>query len=319
MVAEVVVDVTYEELVANNLELEDGMIYAALGASGFAVISAETREFEIISAPIGTSGVHDLAVAGGFLFTLDASGVGDLTVYDLTTPMDPELVSGPVTVRVGPFAGVSAAGGRVCVSGGTGLLTVRSYTDLGVISTSSSTIDLGIGQPDVLLAADGETAYVSTDFSGLVSGAGFGITLLELDDPPGALTSLAQIGLAGAGFTGGFSFPANFPIESALLPDGDFVTAHGGGLSVIDPVAESVLGELDLSFDAVNVDTDGSTAFVVGTSRSIAEVDISDPDDPLLVSSESSAGSSAYLSVAVDAGTIALAPAGSPLEVLTRE
>ena len=78
---------------------------------------------------------------------------------------------------------------------------------------SVSAIDLGIGQPDVLVAEDGETAFVSTDFSGFFDGQTFGITTIDISEP--TLSILDRIRIAGAGFSPGADSPANFPIESA--------------------------------------------------------------------------------------------------------
>ncbi len=73
-------------------------------------------------------------------------------------------------------------------SGGTSLLTVLSYDSNGKLGTSTATIDLGIGQPDVLVGPRGKEAYVSTDFSKpQPQGRRFGITILTLASPPQSL------------------------------------------------------------------------------------------------------------------------------------
>ena len=312
------VTITHTPLNANNLALMNGIAYAALGSAGVAVLQTDTREFTVVSPAPGSGSVDDVAVADGFLFTLDAAGPGSLSVYSLSDPLSPALVSGPVAVAVGPFAGVSAAGGRVVVSGGTGLVTLRSYSVAGVLSAQSSSIDLGIGQPDVLLSADGSLGFFSTDFSGFIGGSSFGITTVSLATPPGSLTILDQIGLPGAGFSGGFLSPANFPIESALLPGGGLVTAHGGGLSSIDGNSGSLLTTLGLPFAAVNVDTVGTTAFVVGTGRSLAEVDLANPSAPAVQANVTFPGGGSFVSVAADAEVVILGASVGGLLVMSR-
>lgn len=304
------VNVTYTPIRANNLALENGVIYAARGSAGLAAISTLTREFSAIPNTPGTGSVDDVSVADGLLFVLDASGSGALSVFSLDDPLEPIRISGPVPVPVGPFAGVSASGGRVTVSGGTGLMTVRGYDADGLLAGVSS-IDLGVGQPDVLQSSDGERAFVSTDFSGFVGGSSFGISVVGLSSPPAPLQPLLQIGLSGAGFSAGAASPANFPIESALLPGELIGVAHGGGLSVVNPTTGGVLATQALPFSAVNVDTLGSTAFVVGTGGRLSEVNLITPGSPSIVSTEALPGAGTLLSVAVDDLVTVVAADGS--------
>lgn len=312
------VTVNYTVLSANNLTIDNGFVYTALGGPGVAVMSTATREFVVLPSAPGTGSVDDVAVADDLLFTLDAASPGALTVYSLSDPANPMQVSGPVAVPVGPFAGVSASAGRVSVSGGTSLMTVRSYTPTGTLSTAVSSIDLGIGQPDVLQSDDGSIAYVSTDFAGTADGVGFGITMVQLADPPGALASLDQIGLPGAGFSGGFASPANFPIESALLQNGLLLTAHGGGLTSINPNTGNIVDTVPFGFSPVNVDVAGMTAFVVGTGRSLAEVDYTLPAMPVVVETMTFPGGGSFTSVAADSTVVALAPSVGGVLVMSR-
>lgn len=313
-----VANVTYTVLGSNNLTSANGLIYAALGGQGLAIMSVSTREFTILAPASGMGSIDDVSVADGLLFALDATTPGRLAVFALADPASPTLVAPTVSVPVSPFAGVSASGGRVTVSGGTSLMTVRSYASTGLLSAGVATIDLGIGQPDALQSADGSLAFVSTDFAGTVGGSGFGITIVQLSDPPAGLVSLDQVGLPGAGFTGGFAAPANFPIESALLPDGGIVTAHGGGLSSIDTSLGALLTTLSLGFSAVNVDTVGFTAFVVGTSGRMSEVDLSNPGAPALMSTTTFAGTGSLTTVVAGDEFVALGSSAGGILVITR-
>ena len=197
--------------------------------------------------------------------------------------MQPTLVSGPVTVGVSPFAGVSAANGRVLVSGGTGLLTSRSYQADGTLGASFSSIDLGAGQPDVLVAEDGQTAFVSTDFSGFFDGQTFGITVIDIAGPN--LSILDRIGIDGAGFSLGFRSPANFPIESAQSGDTLYV-ASGDGVAVFDtsnPNAVKTLALIPLNTNPVNIDVVGNMLYVVGNSPvpTFTSIDVSVLSSPV--------------------------------------
>ena len=269
----------------NNIVATEPFAFAAAGSQGIVVVDLATLTIaNVVSPPAGTGTIDDLCLDGGLLFTLDGAGAGALSVFSIANPAEPTLVSGPVGAAVGPFAGVSASNGRVVVSGGTSLLSVRSYDDDGNLFGAVSSIDLGIGQPDVLVSDDGSTAYVSTDFAGLVNGQSFGITVIDISGIP--TTVLDQIGIPGAGFSPGTSGPANFPIESALQGDVLFVAA-GNGVSVIDvsnPASVQTITQIPLSTNPVNIDVFDDTLYVVGNSPSstLTTIDISNLSSPVV-------------------------------------
>lgn len=250
----------------NNVVFSPSLAYASAGTAGIAVLSTAGVEQSTVAAPPSFEGIHDLSVADGLLFALDASG-GNLAVYSLASAASPTLLPQGETVPVGPFSGVSAGGGKVAVSGGTRTMSLFSYTSAGALQLLADDIDLGTGQPDVLLDAQGEYAYVSTDFAGQVDGQAFGITTLDLGSDLADPAS-TSVGIDGAGFTGGVGLLANFPIESAISGS-RLLVAHGGGLSVFslkdraNPVLEK---SIDVGFEAVSVDADGDRAVVVGVN-----------------------------------------------------
>ena len=205
-------------------------------------------------------------------------------MFSISNPMQPTLVSGPVAVQVSPFAGVSAANGRVVVSGGTGLLSTQSYQTNGTLMGDVSTIDLGGGQPDVLVAQDGATAFVSTDFSGFFDGQTFGITVIDIEGPN--LSILDRVGIAGAGFSPGYSRPANFPVESAQSGDKLYV-AFGNGVAIFDvsnPSAVQVLATIPIpGANPVNIDVAGDMLYVVSNSPDpvLISIDVSGLSPPI--------------------------------------
>lgn len=261
----------------NNLALGEGVVYGSAAADGVVVLEPSASVVATLPVPKGIGAVHDVAFADGFLFVLDAIG-GVLGIYDSSTPSAPIFVNNSTRdVDVGPFAGISAAGGFVSVSGGTGSMFVFSYDTSGSLALVTDSLTLGIGQPDVLVSPTTGFAYVSTDFNGLVDGESFGISVVDLSSPTAATS---QIGLPGAGFTGGVSSPANFPIESALIGD-RLLVAHGGGLSILSIVNASnptLMTTIPLPFPAVNVDATNRKVVVVGgtTTPMAAEVDLRD-------------------------------------------
>jgi|GEM_PF-1293091 len=271
----------------NNVVVSGDIAFAAAGEQGLLIVDLDSREIaDRISPPGNSDSIDDVAIAADLLFAIDGSRPGNLSVFSLENPLQPTLVSGPVTVDVGPFAGVSAANGRVIVSGGTRRLSVLNFDENGVLSEDVSRIDLGVGQPDVLIADDGETAFVSTDFAGRVDGQAFGVTLIDVPQAPERLSILDRAGIAGAGFSPGFAGPANFPIESAQQGDRLFVAA-GQGISVFDVSNRSMLrplANISLDTNPVNVDVLGDQLFVIGNrpTPTLSLVDIADLSSPVV-------------------------------------
>ena len=269
----------------NNVVVSGSFAYAAAGGVGLIVVDLDTLQVVNAISPPGTSNtIDDVSIDGDLLFTLDASGAGAISAFSVTTPQQPTLVSGPVGATVSPFAGISAANGRVVVSGGTGLLSVRNYDSTGNISGIVSQIDLGIGQPDVLISNDGDTGYVSTDFAGSFDGSGFGISVIDISSPP--TTLLDRVGIIGAGFSPGVSGPANFPIESAIQGNTLYVASGNGvvALDISNPNSLSTLATIPLSTNPVNIDAVGDTLYVVGNvpTNTLTTIDVSNLSSPVI-------------------------------------
>jgi hypothetical protein len=262
----------------------------------------------------GAGSVDDLALADGLLFALDARAPGHLTTYRLADPLRPERVSRPLEVPVEPFSGVSAAGGRAVVSGGTKPLTVAAYDGEGRLGPATAAADLGRGQPDVLVSPGGAVAWVSTHFSLLR--ATYGITAIALGTPPEPPRTLSRLEIDGAGFTPGAARPASFALEAAL--DGrTLLVASGAGLSILDvadPAAPRLLSTLPLPVRAVNVDAAGGLAAVVGSvpSPTLVLVDLGDPSAPAVVRVVPLDGGAVPTAVALDGrrAVVAAGPAG---------
>lgn len=313
------VTVSFVSQRTNNVAAFDGLAYLARGSAGLGVLDLETRVVRNVTLPSSMRSVDDVSVADGLLFALDASSPGFLAVFDLADPYQPRLVGGPVGVPVSPFAGVSAAGGRVVVSGGTSLLTVRSYSQAtGQLSSGVASIDLGIGQPDVLVSPDGLAAYVSTDFAGFFGGATFGVTVLGLNAPPQLPTIRSRVGMPGAGFTSGVRGPANFPIESVALSSDAFVTAHGAGLTHVDASTGRILSSRNLGAPLVNVDADRDRAFAVGPGGRLIEIDYSSSPAGTLISNRIVLSGAPFTGVAVTDEHIVIAANERGVIVLPR-
>lgn len=281
--------------------------YGSLGDRGLEIVDLTNPERRrTLAPPSGSESIDDLAVADGHLFALDARRPGHLSVFSLSDPAAPRLTSGPLDVEVGPFSGVSAGGGRVLVSGGTSLLALRSYDLEGHLSPEVGTIDLGRGQPDVLIAPGGERAFVSTHFRG----PHFGLTTVEVGHTSGTLVRVGSLDLNTIGFTAGGAKPANFPVEAALLGNVVLV-AHVHGLAVVSvksPEDPRLLSLVGVGVEAVSVDAEGDMAAVVGSSPRplLVLLDVSVPSSPVIKRSVLLPEGSYATSVAVGPNHIAV-------------
>jgi hypothetical protein len=294
--------------------------YGSLADQGLDVVDLMHPErHRTISPPVGSESIDDVAVADGLLFALDARRPGHLSVFSLSDPTMPLLASAAVEVEVGPFCGVSAGGGRVIVSGGTSVLALRTYDREGRLSPEVATIDLGRGQPDVLIAPDGGRAFVSTHFRG----PHFGLTTLEIGSGSTPLVRGGKVDLDTYGFTAGGAKPANFPIEAALAAN-VLLVAHARGLAIISVGATKqprVLSVLSLEVKAVSVDVDGSMAGVVGSSPRplLALVDVANPSAPIVKRSVPLPEGSYATSVAVGPAHVVVAAHKRGLLIFQRQ
>ena len=268
-----------------NVAVHGDWAYVTKGAAGIEVVHLQRREPTRVVPVQGGESADDLAVADGLLFVLDARPPGHLAVYTLENPSAPTLRNSPVAVEVGPFSGVSAAGGRVIVSGGTSRLSMRGYDRTGFLGSEIVTADFGRGQPDVVLATDGGAAYVSTHDWGPY----FEMTVATLASEPLQITRQGALPLDTYGFTPGGAKPANFPIEGAA-DDTILYLAFAAGLGVLDvadPSMPKLLALLELDVEPVNVDVHDGIAALVGSSPSprLVLVDVRDPAHPRILQS----------------------------------
>ncbi len=310
--------VNFAPLNPNNVVVNETHAFAALGASGLAIVELATRNRIVIPPPAGSQTVDDVSLDGDLLFTMDSGGgSGFISVYSVADPTAPELRSGPVSFSTNLFSGISAANGRVAVSSGTSDVIVRSYDANGNLSSDFGAIEVSLGHPDVIVAPDGNRAVISSDFRGTVNGQGFGITLINT--ATNNLQLVRRRGLPGATFSQGTQQPANFPIESAISGE-TLLVAHGGGLSLLDLNLTQATRTLNLGFQAINVDIQGDTAFVVGqnegTDPFLARVDFQSASPQVQVENLATTGEAT--SVAVNEDFIVVAANDEGLLVLER-
>jgi hypothetical protein len=271
---------------AGNVVIDGSFAFVSLGERGLEIMdTASGNVLEVVPPPTSSESVDDLAIAGPFLFALDARPPGHLSVFSLASSPKLKLTSAPIEVAVGPFSGVSAGGGRVIVSGGTSLMSLRSYDSEGKLGPVLAEIDCGRGQPDVLMSPDGSWAFVSTHRWGPY----FGLTNVRVAVSPPSMAKSGSVNLDTYGFTAGGAKPASFPLETAL-EGGVLYVATLRGLTVVSIANRdqpTLLTTLDIGVKGVNVDVRNHLAAVVGSSPRpmLVLVDVRAPSSPRVVRS----------------------------------
>jgi hypothetical protein len=270
---------------ASNVVIHGATAFVSLGERGIGIVDITSgKTLDLVPPPASSESVDDLAFAGQFLFALDARPPGHLSVFSLASSR-PQLVSPPVPVAVGPFSGVSAGGGRVIVSGGTSLMSLRAYDAAGRLGPVLAQLDCGRGQPDILMSPDGNRAFVSTHDWGPY----FSLTNVLVSGSAPFLTKSGAVDLDTYGFTAGGAKPANFPLETALDGDAVFVATQRGltVVSIADRGQPAIIATLDIGVKGVNVDVGNHLAAVVGSSPrpTLVLVDVTTASSPRVVRS----------------------------------
>lgn len=262
-------------------------VFVTYGDGGLIVTDVNTDEVVAHLFPAGEmNGIDDFDIAGDLLFVLDARGTNYVATYNINDLQNPDLVDGPHLVQGGPFNGISARAGNLVVSGGTFYLEYFQYSSSGELSGSAS-FSRDRGHPDVLLSDNGEVAFASTDFDGLVDDTRFGVMALSLGTELNIPTVISQKGIPEAGFTDGGTSPVGFPIQTALSGD-NLLVAHGGGLTTIELIEESAFGTtqlIDLGIQSVSVGVQNDIAYVIGIGSvpSLVKVDLSNISNPVII------------------------------------
>ncbi|WP_089939576.1 hypothetical protein [Candidatus Entotheonella palauensis] len=256
---------------AHNVVIRDPYAYATVG-DGIQII--EIRRQELVRTI--SAAAHDVSIADGLLFAVSGSGV--LSVFSLQTPDDPQLIPHNESIQARTFTGVSAAGGIVVVSGGQSPSTVLTYDASGRLSRNNPA-SLGlqvVGRPDVLLAQVDTRlmAFISTDFDA----GSFGITAVDLTDGTQRVVQFEGRGF-GNTLTNAF-FPANFPIESALLGTQLYTTNFNtNSIVVSDATGQSNgLRSIPVPFQPRSIAAMDQRLYVVGDRASVTVIDLGDSE-----------------------------------------
>lgn len=270
------------------LKVHNGLLYAAYGEGGLVISDESSGEFLAqLFPPRNMNSIDDFDVEGNLIFAIDSRGQDYMCVFTFERNEGPDLVTPPVEVQGGPFNGISAKNGNLVVSGGTTFLKRFTYSKSGDIE-GPITFGRDRGHPDVLLSDNGQYAFISTDFTGLVDQEPFGITSLFIGEALSIPTLVSELGLPGSGFTVGVTKPVGFPIQSAILEE-HLLVAHGGGLAIIQLVDQGGFGNnftLDIGINGIAVAAEQATIYVIGYQNEnpmLVSIDVSDIQNPVIL------------------------------------
>ena len=248
-----------------------GIAVAAMGPDGLVFQqSASTGQPETQSLPMGIESFDDVSVdveneALVFALSTVSQRVCSFTIMSDGLNLVNCVGDG---FEVDPFCGISALGGTLIISGGTGGLTVYQYnTDSGVISESPNVLNLElgvIGHPDVVLV-DANLAALSTDFSGSPR---FGTQMASIEDNSVIFVRDFRV-QDSLGFQSSLR-PANFPLVNAIYnTEGNtYMYTANGAIQVQNPRLADTVTILSTSgapngFSAVTVAVNAAREFLL--------------------------------------------------------
>ncbi|MCA9619984.1 MAG: hypothetical protein KC731_13255 [Myxococcales bacterium] len=267
---------------AINLARSGDWLLVARGTAGLDVVRASSGEVvQHLDPSDSLDSYDDVSGSAGLFVALDADD-GRLASFSLDAEGKAALAD-ERDVPSGPYSGVSLAGGRAVVSGGTCAITLLDLAADGTL-TWREELEAFRGQPDVTLFPAGRGALLSTHFSGAedeyVDGQEFGVSALDFDP----LVIRDTAGLAGAGFTDGGGTPASWPVRAAIRED-LAVVAHGGGLDLLSASVWRLapLAHVELPGPGVDVAIEGSRAYALTvTPARVVVVDLSIASRPVV-------------------------------------
>jgi len=286
----------------------------------------ETNDFDGTSVMTSFADVAIDPTNESLVFALSTEGLMVCSFLLSETEETLQLVGCSGTFSVSPFCGVSAYGGTLMISGGTGGFTVYEYDrQTGQIEDSPALLNQRfpgiIGHPDVVLVDSG-LAALSTDFSG--GSSRFGTQMVTIDAPGAS----ASFGLDyRVQDTLGFDLtvqPANFPLVNAIYRarDGRTIMYTANGPMQVQDLSSSgvaVLTGAGTGFSAVTVAVHQAKRLLIvggvlsaGGSR-VFVYDLSvDPMNPTLVNSQAAGTGERITSIAAGGNVAAFVTTDNP-------
>ena len=208
---------------------------------------------------------------------------------------------GSGNIATSPFCGISAKGGNLIVSGGTGGFSYFTYKNSGKIRSNprilNEQITGVIGFPDVTMISSNLIAF-STDFSTNVQSQRFGVLIASIGQDR-QVTMVRNFRINGSAFDNALT-PANFALRNTVLENdsGTFLYTAHGVMTVADPNQDGFAQVISVDLDGfqavtVTVNNRGDRVYfggVLGNGSVILEFNVQQPMAPILVAILSAQG-----------------------------
>lgn len=220
---------------------------------------------------------NDIAVdqSNATLFVQATNTIHALSISD---PFTPRVIATSAT-NFGSFSGIDAANGVVVVSGGNRSNNTQVYrfdgNRLNLTANGIPSVDSVMGNPDVhvIPTTNGLRAFYSQDLNAVTN---WGIQIVDFNTNGTVQSTEAVIELNTLRFPDSFELiaPASFPLESEFLNNRLYVGHFAiNGIEVIDFNTENTLrSTIDLGYQPINITTDGTSLFIVGTTRNVLSI-----------------------------------------------
>ncbi|MBI1348007.1 hypothetical protein GC163_17175 [bacterium] len=248
----------------NQLEVYDGVIYAAVGADlqSYDLLTGEPLQ----TLDLGTETITGLAREGGFLYTMD--NARNLEVVDIT---------GFVMARRGGVQ-LTHGGGKITVGGGIVYASPANYSRGGyaTANVSNPAVPVQISASDVVAPniAPGTLAIPNGSGRGLVIGQPGSSGQVYVVD----MTNPANTDVAGAQFITRFDLPGT-PQSAAIGAGIGFIATGSRGLQVVNYLpfdTQRTAPMLTANFASLDVDAGTAGIQVVEGSTISLPVQLSD-------------------------------------------
>jgi len=259
-----------------RVRLSDGTVITQALPNGVASFDDITRDGRIIFALSTTSRV---------ICSYRQRGNGSLKRRNCV---------GSGNIATSPYCGISAKGGNLIVSGGTGGFSYFTYKNSGKIRSSPRILNEQvtgvIGFPDVTMISRNLIAF-STDFSTSNQSQRFGVLIASIGKDR-QVTMVRNFRINGSGFANALS-PANFALRNAVLKNdsGTYLYSAHGVMTVTDPTQDGFAQVISVDLDGfqavtVTVNESGNRVYfggVLGNDSVVLEFNVQQPMAPMLV------------------------------------
>ena len=296
-----------------TLSADGKTAFVASRSSGLQIFDVSNPASPTIKSTFDTSGkAFEIILSADGKTAFVADDDSGLQIIDVSNPSSPSL-KGTFDTSGSAYGVTLSADGKTAFvadqysNQGLQIINLTEPAQNGAHSVATSptltgTFDTSGDALDVTLSADGKTAFVADDDSGL--------QIIDVSNP-------ASPKLKGTFDTSGRA------VDVTLSADGKtaFVADDDSGLQIIDvsnPASPKLKGTFDTSGRAVDVtlSADGKTAFVADDDSGLQLIDVSNPASPTLKSTFDTSGYAYGVTLSADGKTAFVAGGLSGLQVI---